>query len=313
MRHKKSEHNETQTSRERFVFHIDTTKPEITLQDFIDISKSLEVTCKSVSALVFDNAPCQIIIETPDDGSLKLIYTIAVMFGAALIPDITNGILEEYTNHDVKYYAGKASRAFTDCVSGIYSASMDKLKKTLRELPEENKDKLERIIKAQNDFYGTLNKTKEFKGVGFSDDYNFPVSRKEFSIHTTNDIERILPTEQALKHLVIYKSLNVNEDGKWEFKDKADGSHFSANIEDEFFKKQFLNGKNPLKKTKKDDEIIALVEYEKKIKNGSAIEQNRVIKEIYTFNNKELRKTPENLIMNLMKKKEDKQGDLFDD
>ena len=68
-----------------------------------------------------------------------------------------------------------------------------------------------------------------------------------------------------------------------------------------------------LKKTKKDDEIIALVEYEKKIKNGSAIEQNRVIKEIYTFNNKELRKTPENLIMNLMKKKEDKQGDLFDD
>lgn len=313
MRHKKSEHNETQTSRERFVFHIDTTKPEITLQDFIDISKSLEVTCKSVSALVFDNAPCQIIIETPDDGSLKLIYTIAVMFGAALIPDITNGILEEYTNHDVKYYAGKASRAFTDCVSGIYSASMDKLKKTLRELPEENKDKFERIIKAQNDFYGTLNKTKEFKGVGFSDDYNFPVSRKEFSIHTTNDIERILPTEQALKHLVIYKSLNVNEDGKWEFKDKSDGNHFSANIEDESFKKQFLNGKNPLKKTKKDDEIIALVEYEKKIKNGSAIEQNRVIKEIYTFNNKELRKTPENLIMNLMKKKEDKQGDLFDD
>ena len=52
MRHKKSEHNETQTSRERFVFHIDTTKPEITLQDFIEISKSLEVTCKSVSALV---------------------------------------------------------------------------------------------------------------------------------------------------------------------------------------------------------------------------------------------------------------------
>ena len=49
------------------------------------------------------------------------------------------------------------------------------------------------------------------------------------------------------------------------------------------------------------------MEYEKKIKNGSAIEQNRVIKEIYTFNNKELRKTPENLIMNLMKKKEDKQ------
>lgn len=304
---------ENQTSKERFVFHIDTTKPEITLQDFIEISKSLDVTCKSISSLVFNNAPCQITIEVPENGSLKLVYTIILTLGMAYIPDITNGILEEYTNHDLKYYAGKSAKAFTDCISGIYTASVDKLRKTVRNLPDDEKDKFERIIKAQNDFYGTLNKTKEFKGIGFSDNNEFPISRNEFSAHTSTDIERILPTEQALKHLVIYRSLNVNEDGKWEFRDKVDGHHFSASIEDELFKNQFLNGKTPLKRTKKDDEIIALVEFEKKMKNGSTTQSNIIIKEIYKFNNKDLKQAPSNLIMNLLKRKDSKQGDLFND
>lgn len=305
-----------QMEKEQFIFHIDTDVAEITLQDFINISKSLEITCKSVSSLLFDDKSCQIVIEAPENGSFKLVYKIIVVGGLVLSPmaaDTVNGVLEEYTGHDWKYYSGKTARAVTDFVVGAYTATSDTLKRTIHKLPDAKKDKFEKIVKAQNDFYTTMSKNKAFNGVGFTNEDIFPVLRKDFTYHTSVDIERPLPTVNVLKRLVIYRSLNVDEDGKWEFRDTADGTHFSATIEDMSFKQKFLNGGTPLKRTKKDDEIVALVEYDKKMKNGSEDSPVITVKEIYSFNDKKIKEAPANLIMNLIKPKDTRQGDLFDD
>lgn len=298
---------------EEFLFHFNVLKEEISLESFIEISNALERTCSSVANLLFETKDCKIVLKPIEKGSLKLFYTIIVTGVLAMTPDTINGILEEYTGHNWEYYAGKATRAIADTVTELFKSDTVRLKRTERSLTDEKKSDFDKIIKAQSDFYRALDKDNNIKGVGFSEESIYPIQRKDFSLHVSDDIERDQPAEIALKNLVIYRSLNVNEDGKWEFRDKADGKHFSAAIEDENFKKKFLSGKTPLKKSKQDDEIRALVQYDKKIKNGNTTNPTISIKTVYFFNNKNLLPIPENLVDDLIlpKPKDNAQGELF--
>ena len=299
---------------QEFIFHFDVSKEEISLESFIEISNALERTCSSVANLLFDAKDCKIVLKPIEKGSLKLFYTIVVAgILCPMVPDTINGILQEYTGHDWGYYAGKSMRAITDTVTELFKADTVRLKKTERSLPDERKSDFDKIIKAQSDFYRVLDKDNNIRALGFTEESVYPIQRKDFSLHISDDIERDKPAEIALKNLVIYRSLNVNEDGKWEFRDKADGKHFSATIEDENFKNKFLSGKTPLKKSKQDDEIKALVQYDKKIKNGNTTNPTISIKTVYYFNNKILLPIPQNLVDDLIvpKPKDDAQGELF--
>lgn len=302
---------------EPFVFHLDMNNAQIMLEQYIAISKTLEITSNSICKLLYGKENCKIVVEPLEIGTLKLVYKLVFAPIAAVViamlPDTINGILEEFTGKNWADYSGNITRAVVDSVRGAYNSTTDSLKKLANKVSEQEREQIDKIIKAQNDFYVELSKDENIKGVGFSDNEEFPIIRRDFTLHTSSDIERKLPTLETIKHLVIYRSLNVDEDGKWEFRDKADGSHFSAFIEDEQFKQQFLGGKTPLKKTKKDDELVALVEYDRKMKNGSNVSPVMTIKEIYRFNNKELKKVPDNLVENVLKKKETSQGDLFND
>lgn len=302
---------------EPFVFHLDVNNAQIMLEQYIAISKTLEITSNSICKLLCGKENCKIVVEPLEIGTLKLVYKLVfapvALIVAAMIPDTVNGILEEFTGNNWSYYSGKTTRAVVDAVKGAYNTTTENLKKMANKVPEQEREQIDKIIKAQNDFYVELSKDENIKGIGFSGNEDFPIKRRDFTLHTSSDIERKLPTLETIKHLVIYRSLNVDEDGKWEFRDKADGTHISAYIEDEQFKQQFLGGKTPLKKTKKDDELVALVEYDRKMKNGSNVPPVMTIKEIYRFNNKELKKVPDNLVENVLKKKETSQGDLFDD
>lgn len=298
---------------EAFICHLDTESHSIPLSDFLKISESMNIMCKTVAETLYNTTKCTVMIQAPEAGSMKILYSILIPVALAFVPDITNGTLKEFTGHDVSYYVGKTERALVDSISNLNQKTAHELKTLSNNSPDTIQPQIDKIIKSSSDFYNTLQKNKTIKGVGFSNDHIFPIKRKDFSLHTTNDVLRDVPNEQVLKRLIIYKSLNVNEDGKWEFRDCADGSHFSASIEDESFKIRFLNGKNPLKKTKKDDEILALVEYDKQMKNGVVGRGDILIREIYTFNGKPLKDTPDGIVENLAlpKKENDLQGDLF--
>lgn len=298
---------------EAFICHLDTESHSIPLSDFLKISESMNIMCKTVAETLYNTTKCTVMIQAPEAGSIKIVYSILIPIALSFVPDITNGTLKEFTGHDVSYYAGKIGRALVDSVSNLNQKTAHDLKKLSNNSPDTIQPQIDKIIKSSSDFYNTLQKNNAIKGVGFSDDHIFPIKRKDFSLHTTNNILRAVPNEQVLKRLVIYKSLNVNENGKWEFRDCVDGSHFSASIEDESFKTRFINGKNPLKKTKKDDEILALVEYDKQMKNGVIGKGDISIREIYAFNGKSLKDIPEELVENLFlpKKESDLQGDLF--
>lgn len=298
---------------ESFICHLDTERHSIPLSDFFKISESMNTICKTVAETLYNTSKCTVLIQAPEAGSMKIVYSILLSASLAFVPDITNGTLQEFTGHNLPYYVGKAERALVDSISNLNKKTAHELRILSNKSSKTIQPQIDKIIKSSSDFYNTLQKNKDIKGVGFSDEHIFPIQRKDFSLHTTNDVLRDVPNEQVLKKLIIYRSLNVNEDGKWEFRDCADGSHFSASIEDEDFKTKFLNGKNPLKKTKKDDEIVALVEYDKQMKNGVVGRGDISIREIYKFNGKSLKETPDKLVENLilLKKEDDLQGDLF--
>lgn len=282
----------------KFVFHLHTDKHEVLLGDFIKISDSLDATCKALSNIFLDENKAIICIKPPKQGSIEIVYDIGIALGVNFAWDTLNGILTEFTGHDVCYYSGKIARAFTDCISSVYKTQSYKLKTMANKFSGEAQQNLDKLIKSQTDLYVAIDKIADVTGISFFDNKKGlqpDVVKKDFSFYTSRDIQRQQPPKQMLKQLIVCKSINVDDKGTWEFKDVVEGTTFKAPIEDDLFRQAFLNGKIPIKKTKQDDVVLALVEYEQISRNGVISSNNKIIKEIYKFNNKVLRKMPDSV------------------
>ena len=93
------------------------------------------------------------------------------------------------------------------------------------------------------------------------------------------------------------------------------GQNLNASITDEEFKKDFLLGKYPLKSTRNNDTIVALVRYERQMLNGEEINLAKKIDTVFKFNETIIKPIPEQFIFNLPRVnlgQEEIELDLFD-
>lgn len=203
-------------------------------------------------------------------------------------------------------------------IKAFFEMKQDELKKLIDDLKEVNEDivKLDKSLKAVGDFYFMCNRNPNINGIGFSLEHEFPIDRKDFFEHLTNDIIRDLGVHTEYKSLTIVKPVTKRTSkGKWTLSETGANEEQNYTMEDEVFKEKTLNG-DFVKQNPEDDEILALTEYNVEYKNGIKSVKDRKVIEIYEFNKKkfENRDLPENFELNRAKKKEinDGQLNLFD-
>lgn len=204
-------------------------------------------------------------------------------------------------------------------IKAFFEMKQTELKQLIDELKEVNEDvvKLDKSLKAVSDFYFMCNRNPNINGIGFSLEHEFPIDKKDFFEHLTNDIVRDLGTHTEYKSLTIVKPVTKRKSkGKWTLSETGANDEQNYAMEDEVFKEKTLNG-DFVKQNPEDDEILALTEYNVEYKNGIKTVKDRKVIEIYEFNKKkfENRELPIDFELNRAQKKkdiDDGQLNLFD-
>lgn len=199
-------------------------------------------------------------------------------------------------------------------IKAFFEMKQDELKRLIDELKEINEEavKLDKSLKAAGDFYFMCNSNQDINGIGFSLEHEFPIERKDFFEHLTNDIIRDLGVHTEYKSLTIVKPVTKRTSkGKWTLSETGANQEQNYTMEDEKFKEKTLNG-DFVKQNPEDDEILALTEYNVETKNGIRIVKDRKVIEIYEFNKKkfENRDLPEDFELNKAKRKNNDTGQL---
>lgn len=189
-----------------------------------------------------------------------------------------------------------------DAAKGFFMTEKDELEKII---PQEIN--LDKAIKFKSEFYKKCIANDEIKGLGFEDDDHFPVKRTNFLKHVSlEDKIRDVPSEFFIFDATIIASVNVDKNYKWRIKNNASGELISTYMNDDDFKARLLDGKNPLKRSSKDDIIKVLVEYKRHEKNGEIEIKEKSINTIYNFNDEQIKSVPEGLLEKITTKSEEK-------
>lgn len=294
--------------------YIHFNKPQhfLTIDEFIKTSTSIQKVSKAfIQTVSNEQNKFEIVVLPPEEGSFltKFAYSCAALGGLAsfLDTDISQKFIKGLTGNEPSYYAENAGKLIRDSVINIMEKENDELDKIIP-----SSINIDAALKSKSDFYKMCVDNHDIKAIGFDDKDDFPIKRNTFYKHITEDIVRPLPPELVLQKLIIHKPVNTKNDAKWTFIDKSNRGSLVAGIEDSQFKRDFLNGRHPLKRTNKDDEILAMVQYDRVLINGEEKYKDRNIVDIYEFNNEKLKKAPENISLNIPRYKKDENPTLFD-
>ncbi len=214
------------------------------------------------------------------------------------------GFVKGLTGYDWKSYeiAKDIGSFLRDSTKGFFMTEKDELEKII---PQEIN--LDKAIKFKSEFYKKCIANDEIKGLGFEDDDQFPVKRTNFLKHVSlEDKIRDVPSEFFIFDATIIASVNVDKNYKWRIKNNASGELISTYMNDDDFKARLLDGKNPLKRSSKDDIIKVLVEYKRHEKNGEIEIKEKSINTIYNFNDEQIKSVPEGLLEKITTKSEEK-------
>lgn len=295
---------------ERILFHFDIEKNDLPVNDFVIMANSLQKVSSAIVGQYYKNAKYEISVCPAEYGSFK------GWFGGLLVGAILVNPFEEYMSGFIKGLTGKAPAEYgenhgemiKDSIIGFYSQDTEQLK-----VPQEMN--LDIAIKAKSDFYTMCSKNKDIKGIGFTNDRNFIIKRPDLPRYISQDIIREIPDTLVLQELTIYKPVNIPSDNQWSFKDNRTKQNLNANIIDEEFKNDFLLGQYPLKSTRNNDIIVALVRYERQMVNGEEKVIGKKIDTVFKFNDTIIKPIPKQLIFNLPRlshNQEEHELDLFD-
>ena len=296
-------------------FHFDTIESQLNMIAFNQMVNSINIVTNNVSQAFWgEKAKCQINILPIENGSFKskikiTVAKVATTIGLGVAPILADGIIESLTGHDVKYYGKKTGTFVKDITVGIFSKPKDELNKIIP-----SSGILDKSIEAKSKFYVSIANDNNIKSLGFSEEDKTLIKKSDRGLYISDDIIRDVDNIEEYAKLTIIKPVTVKSTQSWTLKDETKRRNDDYKILDEEFKSLVWNGYNPLKENKKPDEILAKIEYVKEMKNGvtSTIATN--IAEVYQFNNKELKKLPDDFQLNKTKnkKKEDEnQLNLF--
>lgn len=293
---------------ERILFHFDTEKNCLPMNDFIIMANSLQKVSSAIVRQYYRNAKYEISVCPAEYGSFKGWFS-GLLVGAMLVnpfEEYMSGFIKGLTGRTPYEYGENHGKLVIDSIIGFYSQDTEQLK-----VPQEMN--LDIAIKAKSDFYTMCSNNLDIKGIGFTNDDNFIIKRQDLPRYISQDIIRKIPDTLVLQELVIYKPVNIPSDNQWSFKDNKTKQNLSAFISDEDFKNDFLSGKYPLKSSESNDIILALVCYERQMVNGEERIISRKIKKVFKFNDIEISSVTGKFILNVPKLIQiDNEPSLFD-
>lgn len=295
-----------------FYIHFNKSQHFLTVEEFIITSSSVQkISIAFMQAIYEKQNKFEILVLPSKEGSFlsKFAYTSAALAGIStfLDTDISKSFIRGLTENEPSYYAENAGKLVRDVFVNFMKTENEKLNKMIP-----SSINIDAAIKSKSDFYKMCVSNQDIKAIGFNNKNDFPIKRNAFYKYITEDIIRPLPSELVLQKLIIYKPVNTKNDAKWIFIDKNTKKILNAGIEDFQFKRDFLNGKHPLKRTSKDDEILAMVQYDRILVNGEEKYKGHNVIDIYEFNGEKLKDIPENVSLNLPRYKKDEDPTLFD-
>ena len=310
--------------------HFDTEEHQIPLEQFEQTLISYKNIAKDFAENIFDiKSGLKIYVLPPKNGGFEVFLKIFMenpaisALSVALTYDIVKGLVKGLTKNEnsEKFKDGftpeLGAEVFGETIKGFMSETASEIEILEAKINEEYKPtkpiNLDISKKQKADFYESCIREKGIKGIGFSQEHNFPLKRCDFVGRATPPKIKSLPNKTELKELIIVKSVNTDEKLQWEFKDANTNEAFSASIEDTEFNAMILNGQCPLKKKAAPDKIIALVEFHKKLENGKERKDAFFVKDVYQFNRRKIKDRPKGLRINKPKIEKPKyvQLDIF--
>lgn len=311
-----------------FYIHFNQNNHSMPIEDYQKAINTTKIIFDNLTKDIIKTNEIELMVSAPQKGGLVINWEIVAVVltgvsffwqfitsneGKLIVRRIFNKTPDEMINggFDKLDFIRAMIKAF-------FEMKQDDLKQLINELKEFNEDivKLDKSLKAVGDFYFMCNSNQNIDGIGFSLEHEFPIERKDFFEHLTNDIIRDLGVHNEYKSLTIVKPVTKRASkGKWTLSETGANEEQNYAMEDEIFKEKTLNG-DFVKQNPEDDEILALTEYNVEYKNGNKVIKDRKVIEIYEFNkNKfENRELPIDFELNRVKKKEisDGQLNLFD-
>lgn len=289
--------------------HFDTQEHMLTLNEFIQTVSSYEVITSNIAETVFKvKKGIKIYILPPQEGSFEL--SMLLWLSATAVSGIVGSIASDSVKGFIKgvtkrLNAEKFPEGFDfhdsaeilgDTVTGFMLETSQEINEIEKILPPNSN--LDIAKKAKADFYAMCSRSKEINGLGFSSSSKSDLKRSDFALRSELPSVKPLPIKVELKELIIVKPVNVEEDLQWDLKDQNTKEALKAKMQDESFKSMLFNGKCPQRQYSTPDVILARVEYHDNLKNGKESKVEYIITDVYKFNSKRLKSTPDNLRLN---------------
>ncbi len=266
-----------------FILHLDTPTHALELSDFIFLSQQIELIYKNITKTCFKDTDYQIYLNATEEGSFKGKFTICLFLGSFLFNEFVPGFIKGLTGKSLNELGENAGQYISEMFSGFMLQEHIEIPASIN---------LDAALNAKSNFYKRCWLNNHINGVGFSNEHTFPIKRKDFLKYVEGDIIRNLDPVYKIQKLVIYKPINTETEGNWNFKDLENNTTLIASIKDQKFREEFLLGKHPLRRSNQNDTILALVRYNKLQKNGEEKIVSREIVDIYEFNNETLKDIP---------------------
>ncbi|RDU63806.1 MULTISPECIES: hypothetical protein [Helicobacter] len=288
----------------------------ITLEEMDKIIQAVNNIGDSLTKKLFTSSSKEFFVVYPYEiGSFKIKIGIV---GAALAimswlgeSDLGKAFVKGLTGNETPYYAEKAGELLRDAIKGVLEKSVNTLE--IINNNTDNKYILDKSIKEKSELYTLINKSKTIKSISFNPNNEEPIEKKNFYAHIRKgDIIRQLEPEYEICDLIILKSINTREQGKWTFGLLHNNKNIKAEISDNNFISGFLGGQYPLKEGNQDDIIKALVRTDTIMKNGNKESGQYFIQEIFNFNENKIKDIPKDLEKYLRVTYQYKEPTLFD-
>ncbi|MCV3387416.1 hypothetical protein L8U00_02790 [Campylobacter sp. IFREMER_LSEM_CL2256] len=290
----------------------------ITLDEMNSIVNTISIISNDLCVKLLSNyQDISLVIYPCEQGSFKLkIKHMLLGAGVCILTwlnesEAGRAFVEGLTGHETPYYYKRAGQILGDVIKGVLEKDIFTLEKINNELGNCGYI-LDKSIKEKSVLYEAINKSKTIKSISFNNENSNAIPKKDFINHIKKgDIIRQLEPNYEILDLIISKSINTKQQGKWTFELLETKKKFNAKILDNVFMSKFLDGFYPLKEGNQDDIIKALLRIDTKIKNGNKETEEYFIQEIFNFNENKIKVIPQEFEKYLQVKYDYKIPSLF--
>lgn len=294
----------------RLPVHLDVPNHVVRARHYITAVNSLQITLDELNFRLLDgHVQFEFVVLPAEEGTFKGVTGLVVksVKAAAAIGAVAGGLISFFESDFGEELAIEIFGEPVDTrklahdivgVAKLMHGATVKLFVTENEYLDRALPRVvnfDKIIKAKSDFYLSCVADEDVRGVGFSDEEVFPVKRSGFFKHISKDRTRQVPSEFRVYDAVVISPVDVDKDIKWEFSDVLTRVSIKAYMRDYDFKRKFLSGMFPLKRTNRDDVVKIVVEYKRQERNGEIENKEISVHTVCEFNGLKIGSIPDNM------------------